>query len=69
MSKEIRELEAQLGELRGICRLWMAANDAKGARIAELEEETRRLRQRVARLGRMAAHGPGRPLRRRANNG
>jgi hypothetical protein len=37
-------------EIETTLRLWIAANDAKDARIQELEQETARLRQRVARL-------------------
>jgi hypothetical protein len=37
-------------EIETTLRLWIAANDAKDARIQELERETARLRQRVARL-------------------
>lgn len=69
MSKDIKALEARLGQLEGICQLWMAANDAKDARIAELEQENQRLSQRVARLARLAQGGTGSRVRRKASNG
>lgn len=57
-------LEQRCSELESLCRLWMAAGQAKDERIAELEAEVRRLRQRVSRLSRLAAQGDGARRRR-----
>ena len=43
---------AKCRELELTCRLWIAANDVKEARIRELEAECNQLRRRVARLSR-----------------
>jgi hypothetical protein len=40
-------------ELHRVCQLWIAASEAKDARIRELEEECRQLGQRVARLSKL----------------
>ena len=40
-------------ELEAICRLWIAAAEAKDLRIAALEAECDQLRRRVVRLSRM----------------
>jgi len=43
---------SKYSELEATCRLWIAVSAAKDERIAELEAECNKLRQRVARLGR-----------------
>lgn len=45
-------LQSQLQELKMVCEIWIAANNAKDARIQQLEAEVERLQQRVARLSR-----------------
>ena len=47
----LEELISQHQELQFTCQIWMAANDAKDERIAQLEQENARLRKKVARLG------------------
>jgi hypothetical protein len=49
-----------------VCRLWMAAGQAKDERIEELEAEVRRLRQRTSRLNRMLGSAQGRARKRQA---
>ncbi len=51
-ARKVDVLVAKYRELEMTCRLWIAANDAKEARIRELEAECNQLRRRVARLGR-----------------
>ena len=48
------KLVQRVQELESIASLWIAANEAKDERIAELEAECSTLRQRVARLSRQA---------------
>lgn len=62
MKRETRSVD----ELAGICRLWIAAAEAKDARIEELERECEQLRMRVARLSRLVAPRSSRVARRAA---
>lgn len=48
------KLVQRVQELESIASLWIAANEAKDERIAELEAECSKLQQRVARLSRQA---------------
>lgn len=48
------KLVQRVQELESIASLWIAANEAKDERIAELEAECGMLQQRVARLSRQA---------------
>lgn len=43
-------------DLELACQLWIAANDAKDHRIAELEQQVQRLRQKIARQARVAGN-------------
>jgi archaellum component FlaC len=53
--KQLEDLEQRYRELQMVCEVWVAANDAKDKRIAELEEQLEQMRQRVSRLGRLVA--------------
>lgn len=48
----VNELRGQNEQLQAVCRLWIAANDAKEERIATLEGRVKRLRRQVWRLTR-----------------
>lgn len=61
-------LQQQLEELQLVCRIWIAASQAKDERIAELEREVAQLSRRVARLARHAGRQSSGGLRRRASN-
>lgn len=69
MKKENRSAaRPQTGEeLASVCRLWIAAAEAKDERIAELERECEQLRMRVARLTRLVAPRNARVARRSAS--
>ena len=51
-TSKLDSLVAKCSELELTCRLWIAANQVKEARIQELEAECNQLRRRVARLSR-----------------
>lgn len=50
---QIEQLREKNRDLTATCRIWMAACEARDERIAELEAECARLRQRVGRLTRV----------------
>jgi len=54
-------------ELTSVCRLWIAAGEAKDERIVELERECEQLRMRVARLTRLASPRDAQGVRRTAS--
>lgn len=47
------ELLSKFQELRMVCEVWVAANEAKDQRIAELEDEVEQAQQRIVRLSRL----------------
>ena len=54
-----QELLLRHAELQSVCEIWIAANDAKDARITELEAEVSRLQERSGRLARLAGRRAG----------
>lgn len=54
-NRSINEWVSRYGELEATCRLWVAANQVKDARIKELEHEVSQLRQHLRH--RAAARG------------
>ena len=50
----LEELLSQHQELQLACQIWIAANDAKDEQIQQLEQENSRLRNKIARMGRVA---------------
>lgn len=49
----VSDLRRHNEQLQAVCRLWIAANDAKEERIATLEGRVKRLRRQVWRLTRV----------------
>jgi predicted nuclease with TOPRIM domain len=47
------ELLASYQELKMVCEVWVAANEAKDQRIEELEAEVEQAQQRIVRLNRL----------------
>ncbi len=58
---------ARYQDLAATCQLWIAANEAKDERIAEVEQQCQHLQQRVARLSRMVGRR-GNTVRRISSN-
>ncbi|PID38094.1 MAG: hypothetical protein CSA65_08850 [Proteobacteria bacterium] len=53
------ELLSKFHELKMVCEVWVAANDAKDQRIQELETELEQAQQRIVRLSRRVGRPRG----------
>jgi hypothetical protein len=58
----VEQLLRENQELRAVCRVWIASNEAKEDRIQLLERRVARLRRRVVRLSKLVGlkHRAGR---------